>query len=82
MRQAGVLVEVKVASLPNVREWCEGLPVEVWINRAGRLVLRALNEDGHNSTDVDVFDFMAWLNGDNNGFIPTTKNGNGALPVA
>lgn len=59
--QVGAIVETKVASLPNVREWAEGLPVEVWVNRAGRLVLKALNEDGHNTTEIDVFDLIDWF---------------------
>lgn len=50
-----------VASLA-VREWCEGLPVELWINRQGRPVIRALNEDGHNSTEIDLNHLLDWLN--------------------
>ena len=66
--QVGAIVETKVASLPNVREWVEGLPVEVWVNRAGRLVLRALNEDGHNSTEIDVSDLIAWFRQEDGNF--------------
>lgn len=62
-RQARAL-ETKIASLP-VREWVEGLPVEIWVNRGGKVVLRAYNEDGHNSTEIDVFDLLAWFKSEN-----------------
>jgi hypothetical protein len=52
--------ETKIATLANVREWTEGEPVEVWLNRRGRIVIRAFNECGNNSTDVDLFDLLAW----------------------
>lgn len=65
MRQVGAIVETQIASLPDVREWNEHLPVELWVNRANRLVLRAYNEDGHNSTEVDVVDLLAWLKREN-----------------
>lgn len=32
--------------LPGVCEWCEGMPVELWLNRGGRFVLRVYNEVG------------------------------------
>ena len=54
-------IETKIACLPGVREWMEHDPVELWINRAGRLVIKAWNEAGHNSTEVDVFDLLEWL---------------------
>ncbi len=59
--QAGAIIETQIATLPDVREWNEEMPVELWINRANRLVLRAYNEAGHNSTEIDVFDLLAWL---------------------
>jgi hypothetical protein len=61
MRQADALAEMKITTLREVREWKEDMPVELWVNRGGRLVLRAYNEDGHNSTEIDVFDLLAWL---------------------
>jgi len=63
--QAGALLETKITSLLSVREWCEGEPVELWLNRSGRLVLRAFNECGNNFTDVDVFDLLEWLKSEN-----------------
>lgn len=63
--QAGAIIESKIATLPDVREWNEEMPVELWLNRANRLVLRAYNEDGHNSTEIDVFDLLAWLEWEN-----------------
>ena len=65
MRQAGAIIETQIANLPDVREWNEGMSVELWVNRAGRLVLRAYNEAGHNSTEIDVFDLLAWLKREN-----------------
>ncbi len=62
-RQAGVNIEVRVATLPDVREWGERMPVEIWLNQRGRTVIRAWNECGKNSTDVDLFDLLAWVHG-------------------
>ncbi len=61
----GAPLETQLTTLPDVREWVEGMPVELWVNRANRLVLRAYNEDGHNSTEIDVFDLLAWLKSGN-----------------
>jgi hypothetical protein len=61
MRQADAIIETQIATLPDVREWKEEMPVELWVNRANRLVLRTYNEDGHNSTEIDVFDLLHWL---------------------
>lgn len=63
--QAGAIIETQIAALPDVREWKEGMAVELWVNRANRLVLRAYNEDGHNSTEIDVFDLLVWLKSEN-----------------
>lgn len=65
MRQDGIAPARKITTLPDVREWNDGMPVELWINRSGRLVLRSYNEDGHNSTEVDVLDLLDWLESDN-----------------
>lgn len=54
-------METKVATLADVREWGEGEPVELWVNRSGRLVLRAYNECRNNTTEVDVLDLLAWF---------------------
>ena len=41
--------------------WCEsGVPEDKWPGR-GRLVIRAKNEGGHNSTEVDLLQLIAWL---------------------
>lgn len=53
--------ETMIASLPTVREHTEGDQVELWLNRSGRLVLRAFNECHNNHTDVDLVDLLAWL---------------------
>jgi hypothetical protein len=53
--------ETKIANLLTVREHCEGDTVELWLNRAGRLVVRAFNEYHNNHTDVDLGDLLSWL---------------------
>lgn len=63
--QAGAIIETQIATLATVREWVEDMPVELWVNRGGRLVLRAYNECGHNSTEIDVFDLLDWLKREN-----------------
>ena len=56
----GSLPETKVATLAGVREYSEGDPVELWVNAAGRLIVRAYNECGYSFTDVDLLDLLAW----------------------
>jgi hypothetical protein len=52
----------KICEMEGVREHSERFPVELRReSRTGRLVIRALNEDGHNATDVDLFDLLDWL---------------------
>ena len=53
--------EVRLASLVGVREHTEGAPVELWRNRAGRVIIRSYNECGNNVTDVDLYDLIDWL---------------------
>ena len=53
-------MKIKLANFPNVREHTEGDPVELWLNSAGRAVVRAQNERGNNFTDVDLFDLLSW----------------------
>ena len=55
-----VIDEFKVATLEGVREYGEGEPVELWVNRYGRMVVRARNECGNNFTDVDLADLLDW----------------------
>jgi hypothetical protein len=46
----------------GVREYCEGMAVELWRDgQSGRLVIKAWNEAGHNSTEVDLCDLIHWL---------------------
>jgi hypothetical protein len=52
--------EFKVATLDGVREYGEGEPVELWVNRYGRVVVRARNECGNNFTEVDLADLLDW----------------------
>jgi hypothetical protein len=52
--------EVKIATLPGVREYNEREPVELWF-RGGRVTLRAFNECHNNYTDVDLDDLLTYL---------------------
>lgn len=52
--------ETKIAVLSGVREHTEGVPVELWVNSLGRIVIRAYNECGNNITDVDLMDLLDW----------------------
>lgn len=61
--------------LDGVTEYCEEMPVEIAETAGlyipgiapderpghGRLVLRARNEGGHNATEVDLLELIAWL---------------------
>jgi hypothetical protein len=51
----------RVAVMEGVREHNEGLPVELWRDERGRLVIRAYNEAGCNSVDLDLWDILDWL---------------------
>lgn len=53
--------EFKITTMQGVREHGEGYPVELWVNEAGRVVVRAYNEGHQNITDVDLSDLMDWL---------------------
>jgi hypothetical protein len=55
------ICEKKIVNLNTVREHNEGDPVELWFNRAGRIVVRAYNECHNNCTDVDLLDLSEWL---------------------
>ena len=52
-------METKIAVLAGVREYSEGEAVELWFNDKGRIVVRAYNEGGCCSTDVDLFDLLS-----------------------
>lgn len=48
--------------LEGVREHGEGFPVELRTDEdSGRIVIRAINEGGHNTTHVDLLDLIEWL---------------------
>lgn len=51
-------LEVSLARTSGV--YCHGLPGEQWLGR-GRLVIQALNEGGHNSTEIDLVQLIKWL---------------------
>lgn len=57
-------------TMEGVREYCEDLPVKLEyeledkyssVPKGGRWVISALNESGHNSTQVDLLDLIKWL---------------------
>lgn len=56
------MTTTKIATVPEIREYGEGDPVEIWI-RDGRAVVRAYNECGNNYTDVDILDLFNWARG-------------------
>jgi hypothetical protein len=52
----------KLFALPSVVELGEHMPTELWRgDDEHRLVLRAFNEGGFGSTDVDLLDLVEWL---------------------
>lgn len=52
----------KIAELHGVREYAEGLPVELWRdNDTGRLTIVATNGGGYDSTAIDLRDLLSWL---------------------
>ncbi len=58
---ANSLIEV-CAHMDGVREYAEGYAVDLMRDPdAGRLVIRATNEGGHNVTHVDLLDLLGWL---------------------
>lgn len=46
--------------MEGVREYCEEMEVRL-LKRNGRYVIKARNEGGHNSTEVDLLDLIQWL---------------------
>jgi len=44
----------------DIREYVESEPVEIK-EKDGRLVIEALNEGGHNGTEVDLVDVIEWV---------------------
>lgn len=76
------MTEFKIAVLDGVREYTECDPVELWVNEAGKVVLRSYNECRNNHTDVDLDDLLEWIRaGSSEGAI---KNGEPftALPAS
>lgn len=59
----------KLLAVLSINELCEGMPVELWLRR-GRLVVRAYNEAGFNTTEIDVLHLMHSLR-DGQGVIST-----------
>ncbi len=53
------MLEMKIAKLP-ITELQEGMPVELWYNGQGRLIIRAYGESGYVLTDLDLYDVLRW----------------------
>ena len=52
--------------ITEIPEYCEGFPVEIGAapthrGPGSRLVVRAYNEAGHNQTNVDLEELLAWV---------------------
>ena len=47
--------------LTDATEYCEGEDVFIDTLKSGRLIIRAYNEGGHNCTEVDLKQLLAWL---------------------
>jgi len=54
------MTEFKITVMDGVREHTEREPVELWLNKDGRVVIRSYNEGGNNVTDVDLRDVLDW----------------------
>jgi hypothetical protein len=64
----------------GVREYAEGMMVELDISdtdsqQAGRLVIRAKNECGHNCTEVDLLDLLNWIQANRQDLLPSNARG-------
>lgn len=47
--------------LDGVNEYMEYYPVNLINNERGRLVIKAFNEGGYNSTEVDLIQLLEWI---------------------
>jgi hypothetical protein len=56
----------------NIREYVEREPVEIK-EKGGRLIIEALNEGGHNGTEVDLMDVIEWVEVNRPDLITTRK---------
>lgn len=45
----------------GIREYAENMEVTIGEIENGRLIIKALNEGGHNCTYVDLLDVIAWV---------------------
>ena len=52
---------IKVCTLTGVSEYCEGYPVELWLNRDGKTTIVAESEGGNNLTQIDMLGLIDWL---------------------
>lgn len=55
--------EALICKMSGVREYGDGSTVRlVRMVETGRLAIQAFNEGGNNSTQVDLWDLLEWLN--------------------
>jgi hypothetical protein len=52
---------MKPIKLTGVREYCEGMDVQLDKTKEGRLIIVAYNEAGFNSTEIDLLDLTDWI---------------------
>jgi hypothetical protein len=70
--------------MDGVREHGEGFPVELddgGAEEEPRPIIRAFNEGGHNSTEIDLLDLLTWLHrhdGDYGGFLVVKRSSSAA----
>lgn len=58
MKRGGTLL----CEMDGVREYGEMYPVQLIRHPDnGRLVIRAINEGGYNSVDIDLWDILDWM---------------------
>jgi hypothetical protein len=61
-RQAGADSRTVISEMRGVREYCEEAPVTlIYDRRIGRVLVRAVNECGHNETLIDFVDLIRWM---------------------
>ena len=54
-------MEKEIISTEEVREYAEGENVEIDAHENGRLIVRAINQGGHDSTEIDLQDLLIYV---------------------
>jgi hypothetical protein len=53
--------ETQLSIETHIREYGECYPVKIAEFEDGRLVIEAINQEGYDSTSVDLLDVIAWV---------------------